>query len=51
MKVAALSVITNPGAGLADGALSHRGDAGGGAKAYAKVEKLLLAFFAGLAAS
>lgn len=48
MKVAALSVITNPAAGLGDGALSHEETLAEGAKAYARVEKLLTAFFASM---
>lgn len=49
MKVAALSVITNLAAGLSGEALTHEETLSEGSKAYAKVEKLLLAFFAGLA--
>jgi inosine/guanosine/xanthosine phosphorylase family protein len=48
MKVAALSLITNAGAGLTSDRLSHEDVLIQGAKAYERAEKLLLAFFARL---
>jgi purine nucleoside phosphorylase len=48
MKVAALSLITNAGAGLTPVPLSHEDVMAQGALAYEWAEKLLLAFFARL---
>ena len=48
MKVAALSLITNAGAGLTPEPVSHEDVMVQGAKAYDRAEKLLLAFFARL---
>ena len=45
LKVAALSLITNLAAGLADGPLTHAETLAEAAKAYAQVELLLLTFF------
>jgi inosine/guanosine/xanthosine phosphorylase family protein len=50
MKVAGLSIITNLAAGLSDGTLSHDETLAEGAKAYARVELLLVTFFKSLAA-
>ncbi len=48
LKVAALSLITNLAAGLTGDVLTHEETLAEGAKAYAGIEKLLLAFFSGL---
>lgn len=48
MRVAALALITNAGAGLKPGKLSHQEVMTEGARAYDRAEKLLLAFFARL---
>ncbi|HEY0281524.1 MAG TPA: purine-nucleoside phosphorylase [Rhizomicrobium sp.] len=46
MKVAALSVVTNPAAGLSTVPLSHEETLAAAQSAYEKVERLLLKFFA-----
>jgi len=48
LKVAALSVITNLAAGLAGGMLTHAETLAQAGNAYQQVERLLMAFFAGL---
>ncbi len=48
MKVAALSVITNLAAGLSETPLTHHETLAEAAKAYDRVERLLLEFFTGL---
>ncbi|HEY0105093.1 MAG TPA: purine-nucleoside phosphorylase [Rhizomicrobium sp.] len=48
MKVAALSVVTNLAAGLSDAPLTHRETLAEAAKAYDRVERLFLEFFAAL---
>jgi inosine/guanosine/xanthosine phosphorylase family protein len=50
MKVAALSLVTNLAAGIAQHPLTHEETLAEAAKAYAKVEQLLLAFFSRLEA-
>jgi len=47
MKVAALSLVTNLAAGLSGEMLTHEETLSEGAKAYGRVEKLLLTFFSG----
>ncbi|MGA7675868.1 MAG: purine-nucleoside phosphorylase [Rhizomicrobium sp.] len=51
MKVAALSLVTNLAAGLSTSPLSHEDTLAAAQKAYERVERLLLAFFAKCAAS
>ena len=48
MKVAALSLVTNLAAGIAGHPLTHEETLAEAAKAYNKVERLLLSFFAHL---
>jgi purine nucleoside phosphorylase len=48
MKVAALSLVTNLAAGLSKAPLTHHETLAEAEKAYARVEKLMLEFFASL---
>ena len=49
LKVAALAVITNLGAGMSAGALDHRQTLDSAGRATADMTRLLDSFFAGLA--